>query len=75
MFYLNSILNFGILPVFVFQPEVYCKVDGLLTGLTAQQKGSTAQWYSNKATLVCYGIKIMLKCYVKNCFEQHVTLI
>ena len=42
MFYLNSTLNFGILPVLVFQMEVYYKVDRLLTGLTAQQKGTTA---------------------------------
>ena len=27
------------------------KVDRLLTGLTAQQKGTTARWYSNKASL------------------------
>ena len=51
MFYLNSTLNFGIPPVFVFQLEVYYKVDRLLTGLTAQQKGTTAQWYSNKISL------------------------
>ena len=48
MFYLNSTLNFGISPVLVFQLKVYCKVDRLLTGLTAQQKGKTVQWYSNK---------------------------
>ena len=42
MFYLNSTLNFGIPPVLVFQLEVYYKVDRLLTGLTAQQKGTTA---------------------------------
>ena len=42
MFYLNSTQNFGILPVLVFQIEVYYKVDRLLTGLTAQQKGT---WY------------------------------
>ena len=47
LFYLNSILNFGILPVLVFQLEVCCKVDRLLTGITAQQKGTTARWYSN----------------------------
>ena len=47
MFYLNSTLNFGIPPVLVFQLEVYYKVDRLLTGLTAQQKGTTARWYSN----------------------------
>ena len=51
MFYLNSTLNFGILPVLVFQLEVYYKVDRLLTGLTAQQKGTTARWYSNKTSL------------------------
>ena len=52
MFYLNSTLNFGIPPVLVFQLEVYYKVDRLLTGLTAQQKGTTARWYSNKTSLV-----------------------
>ena len=42
MFYLNSTLNFGILPVLVFHLEVYYKVDRLINGLTAQQKGATA---------------------------------
>ena len=51
MFYLNSTLNFGIPPVLVFHLEVYYKVDRLLTGLTAQQKGTTARWYSNKTSL------------------------
>ena len=51
MFYLNSTLNFGIPPVLVFQLEVYYKVDRLLTGLAAQQKGTTARWYSNKTSL------------------------
>ena len=51
VFYLNSTINFGIPPVFVFHLEVYYKVDRLLTGLTAQQKGTTAQWYSNKTSL------------------------
>ena len=51
MFYLNSTLNFGIPPVLVFQLEVHYKVDRLLTGLTAQQKGATARWYSNKTSL------------------------
>ena len=51
MFYLNSTLNFGIPPVFVFQLEVYYNVDRLLTGPTAQQKEKTAQWYSNKTSL------------------------
>ena len=62
MFYLNSTLNFGIPPVFVFQLEVYYKVDRLLTGLTAQQKGTTARWYSNKTSLhnvsILYEIEI-----------------
>ena len=52
MFYLNSILNFGIPSVMVFQWEVYYMVDRLLTDLAAQQKGTTAQWYSNKTSLV-----------------------
>ena len=55
MFYLNSTLNFGIPPVLVFKLfklEVYYKVDRLLAGLTAQQKGTTARWYSNKTSLV-----------------------
>ena len=51
MFYLNSTLNFGIPPVFVFQLEVYYKVERLLTGLTAQQKRTTARLYSNKTSL------------------------
>ena len=51
MFYLNSTLNFGIPPVLLFQLEVYYKVDRLLTGLTAQQKGTNARWYSNKTYL------------------------
>ena len=42
---------FGILSVLVFQQEVYYKVDRLLTGLTAQQKRTTARWYSNKTSL------------------------
>ena len=51
VFYLNSTLNFGIPPVLVFQLEVCFKVDRLLTGITAQQKGTTARWYSNKTSL------------------------
>ena len=57
MFYLNSTLNFGIPPVLVFQLEVYCKVDRLLTGLIAQLKGTTARWYSNKTSLVLFSDK------------------
>ena len=51
MLYLNSTLNFGIPPVLVFQLEVYYKVDRLLTGLTAQQTGTTTRWYSGKTSL------------------------
>ena len=39
---MNSTLNFGILPVLFFQLEVYYKVDRLLTGLAAQQNGTTS---------------------------------
>ena len=52
MFYLNSTLNFGIPPILlVFQLKVYYKVDRILTGLTAKQKGTTARWNSNKTSL------------------------
>ena len=51
MFHLNSTLNFGIPPLLLFQLEVYYKVDRLLTGIVAQQKGTTARWYSNKTYL------------------------
>ena len=51
MLYLNSTLNFGIPPLLLFQLEVYYKVDRLLTGIVAQQKGTTARWYSNKTSL------------------------
>ena len=51
MFYLNSTLNFGIPPVLVFQLEVCYKLDRLLTGITAQQKGTAARGYSNKTSL------------------------
>ena len=61
MFYLNSTLNFGIPPVLVFQLKVYYKVDRLLTGLTAQQKGTTARWYSNKTSLIIKGCLIILE--------------
>ena len=54
MFYLNSTLNYEIPLVLVFQLEVYNKVVRLLTGLTAQQKGTTTRWYSNKTFLIHY---------------------
>ena len=51
MFYLNFTLKSGIPQVLVFQLGVYVKVDRLLTGQTAQQKGTTARWYLNKTSL------------------------
>ena len=48
---MNSTLNFGIPIVSVFQVEVYYKADRLLISLTAQQKGATARWYSNKTSV------------------------
>ena len=53
IFYLNSTLNFGIPQVFVFQLEVYYKVDRLLTG-------PTAQWDSNKTPLLGFRATAML---------------
>ena len=38
----NTTLNYGTPPELVFQLEVYFKADRLLTGLTAQQKETTA---------------------------------
>ena len=43
------------------QREVYYKVDRLLTGLTAQPKGTTARWYSNKTSLVVFVLDNALK--------------
>ena len=51
---MNSTLNFGIPIVFVFLLDVYYKADRLLFGLTAQQKGTTARWYSNKTSLILF---------------------
>ena len=42
----------------VFQIEVYYEVDRLLNGLTAQQKGPTGRWYSNKTSLDWIGCKV-----------------
>ena len=69
LFYLNSTLNFGIPAVLVFQLEVYYKVDRLLTGLTAQQKGTTARWYSNKTSLVCK-LQQSIEMFHLNAIEQ-----
>ena len=44
-------LNVEIPEAFVFQLEVYYKVDRLLTGLAAQQIGTTYRWYSNNTPL------------------------
>ena len=60
MFYLNSALNFGIPTILVFLLYYY-KVDRLVTGLTDQQKGTTARWYSNKTSLV------FVKKFLQNC--------
>ena len=43
--------------VLVFQLEVYYKVERLVTGLTAQQKGTTARWYSKKHS---FGFRVSL---------------
>ena len=61
---MNSTLN-GIPPVLVFQLEVYYKVDRLPTGLTAQQKETTARWYSNKTHLF-YSNKTTLLAFANN---------
>ena len=71
MFYLNSTLNFGIPPALVFQLEVCYKVDRLLTGLTAQPKGTTAQWYSNKTSLYKRGEKYEKCLILKDLFKKH----
>lgn len=52
LFYFNSTLIFGISPALVFQLLVYFKVDRLLKGLTAQQKGTSGRWYLNRTSLV-----------------------
>ena len=65
---MNSTLNFGIPTVLVFQLEVYYKVDRLLTGLTAQHKGTTARWYSNKISLYPNFITCVENMFVPNHF-------
>ena len=72
MFYLNSTLNFGVPTVLVFQLEVYYMVDRLLTGLTAQQKGTTAWLYSNKTSLLSYTDKsLLIQLYIlSNCYAK-----
>ena len=54
--------------VLVFRSEVYYKVDRLLCGLTTQQKGTSARWYSNKTSLlrdVVLSISIPTKMLIK----------
>ena len=70
MLYLNSTLNFWIPPVLVSQLEVYYKVDRLLTGLTAQQKGTTARWYSNKTSLTTFHHTYRSDYFKKNCSDH-----
>ena len=60
MSYLNSTFNFGIPPVLVFWLEFYYKLDRLLTGLTAQPKGTTVRWYSNKTSIYIYEYHIQI---------------
>ena len=50
-FYYWTTINFEIPAALVFQLEVYYMVNRGLIGLTAQQIGTTAQWYSNKTPL------------------------
>ena len=66
VFYLNSTLNFGILPVLVFQLlEVCYMVDRLLTGITAQQKGTTALYCSQYLSLVLMPNSNFKVCFTK----------
>ena len=52
MFYLISTLSFGIPVLYWYWYSSWkSKVDRLLTGQTAQQKGTTDRWYSNKTSL------------------------
>ena len=67
MFYLNSTLSFVIPPVLVFQLEVYSKVNRLLPGLTAQQKGTAARWYSNKTSLPLTVLAVLCFHYSSRC--------
>ena len=49
MLYLNSTLNFASIGIPV---RSLLKGRQTLTGLTAQQKETTARWYSNKTSLL-----------------------
>ena len=42
------------------------EVDRLLTGIIAQQKGTTVRWYSNKTSLSPWFILIKFLIYRKN---------
>ena len=70
MFYLISTLHFGIPPVLVFQLDIYYKVDRLLTGLTAQPKGTTARWYLNKTSL-CHSFHELRKKCIPDWVERN----
>ena len=75
VFYLNSTLNFGIPPVLVFQLEVCYRVDRLLTGITAQQKGPTARLYSNKTSLVIILWQIQFLDWKETLYNQSVWVL
>ena len=47
------------------------KVDKLLTGITTQQNGTTAQWYSNKTSL---NLLFCIRCsyFMKSLFMKDV---
>ena len=67
---MNSTLNFGILTVLVFQLEVYYKADKLLNGITAQQKGTTARWHSNKTSLATISLILSAKRSQRQLFKS-----
>ena len=75
MFYLNSTF-FGILPVLVFQFRSLLYGRQTSNGLTAQPKGTTARWHSNKTSQCSWSrlqILTMLfkgECAVLGTFEQ-----
>ena len=70
-----STLNFGIPIVFAFQLEVYYKADRILTGLNAQQKGTTARWYSNKTSLIKFSNKFLVSNSPRRSFLTNLILL
>ena len=59
LFYYWTTINFEIPAALVFQLEVYYMVNRVLIGLTAQQIGTTAQWYSNKTSPFFGGFRVL----------------